>query len=70
MSVRTLNWLKFGSLVSLTFALGLLFAGALDFPGASAQQSTGAPPVTQAPRRASPSSAPSRSRMSWRRSPR
>ena len=48
MSVRTLNWLKFGSLVSLTFALGLLFAGALDFPGASAQQSTGAPPTTQA----------------------
>jgi serine protease Do len=45
MSVRTLNWLKFGSLVSLTFALGLLFAGALDFPGASAQQSVGAPPV-------------------------
>ena len=32
MSVRTLNWLKFGGLVILAFALGLLFAGLLDLP--------------------------------------
>ena len=30
MSVRSLNWLKFGGLVTLAFALGLLFAGLLD----------------------------------------
>ena len=29
MSVRSLNWLKFGGLVALAFALGLLFAGLL-----------------------------------------
>ena len=39
MSVRTRNWLKFGSLVGLAFALGLLFAGVLDLPGASEAQS-------------------------------
>ena len=27
MSARSLNWLKFGGLVALAFALGLLFAG-------------------------------------------
>jgi serine protease Do len=32
MSVRTMNWLKFGGLVTLAFALGLLFAGLLDLP--------------------------------------
>ena len=32
MSVRSLNWLKFGALVALAFALGLLFAGLLDLP--------------------------------------
>ena len=47
MSVRSLNWLKFGGLVALAFALGLLFAGLLDLPrsGAAqqlAQQSSGA----------------------------
>jgi serine protease Do len=39
MSVRTRNWLKFGSLVGLAFLLGLLFAGALKLPGASQAQS-------------------------------
>ena len=29
MSARSLNWLKFGGLVALAFALGLLFAGLL-----------------------------------------
>ena len=32
MSVRSQNWLKFGGLVALAFALGLLFAGLLDLP--------------------------------------
>ena len=32
MSDRSLNWLKFGGLVSLAFVLGLLFAGLLDLP--------------------------------------
>jgi serine protease Do len=48
MSVRTRNWLKFGSLVGLAFALGLLFAGVLNLPGTSeAQSQTGLLP--QAP---------------------
>ena len=38
MSVRTLNWLKFGGLVTLAFALGLLFAGLLDLPDRSMAQ--------------------------------
>ncbi len=38
MSVRSLNWLKFGGLVGLAFVLGLLFAGLLDLPAASAAQ--------------------------------
>ena len=42
MSVRTQNWMKFGSLVILAFALGLLFAGLLDLPTrSSAQQTSG-----------------------------
>lgn len=42
MSVRTQNWMKFGSLVILAFALGLLFAGLLDLPTrSSAQQPSG-----------------------------
>jgi serine protease Do len=38
MSARTLNWLKFGGLVTLAFALGLLFAGLLDLPTRSSAQ--------------------------------
>jgi len=38
MSVRSLNWLKFGGLVGLAFVLGLLFAGLLDLPRTSAAQ--------------------------------
>ena len=34
MSARSLNWLKFGGLVALAFALGLLFAGLSTFPAA------------------------------------
>jgi serine protease Do len=38
MSVRSLNWLKFGGLVGLAFVLGLLFAGLLDLPKDSLAQ--------------------------------
>ena len=38
MSERSLNWLKFGGLVSLAFVLGLLFAGLLDLPHSSLAQ--------------------------------
>jgi serine protease Do len=38
MSVRTMNWLKFGGLVTLAFALGLLFAGLLDLPSRTSAQ--------------------------------
>ncbi len=56
MSVRTMNWLKFGGLVTLAFALGLLFAGLLDLPSRStaqervrtAIQPTQAPSIPQA----------------------
>jgi serine protease Do len=41
MSARSLNWLKFGSLVALAFALGLLFAGLLDLPNRSSAQQQG-----------------------------
>ncbi len=45
MSVRTLNWLKFGSLVTLAFALGLLFAGLLDLPSRGVAQERAQAPV-------------------------
>src|SRR5262249_2684720 len=45
MSVRTLNWLKFGGLVALAFALGLLFAGLLDLPRRTAAQQPAPPAV-------------------------
>ena len=52
MSSRSLNWLKFGGLVALAFALGLLFAGLLDLPSRSSAQEShlavAIPPV-QAP---------------------
>src|SRR5216117_2062137 len=38
MSARSLNCLKFGGLVALAFALGLLFAGLLDLPNRSSAQ--------------------------------
>jgi serine protease Do len=43
MSVRSLNWLKFGALVSLAFALGLLFAGLLDLPRSGFAQQAARP---------------------------
>jgi serine protease Do len=46
MSERSMNWLKFGGLVSLAFVLGLLFAGLLDLPHNSlAQESRGGTPA-------------------------
>ena len=38
MSARSLNWLKFGSLVALAFALGLFFAGLANSPSTGAAQ--------------------------------
>jgi len=43
MSVRSLNWLKFGALIGFAFILGLVFASLLDLPTASEAQS----PVTK-----------------------
>lgn len=40
MSTRTRNWIKFGGLVGLAFALGLMFAGVLNFPISGAAQQT------------------------------
>ena len=48
MSDRSLNWLKFGGLVSLAFVLGLLFAGLLDLPRTSSAQSDRSVPAHQA----------------------
>ncbi len=40
MSARSLNWLKFGSLIALAFSLGLFFAGLVDSPSVGAAQQT------------------------------
>jgi serine protease Do len=47
MSDRSLNWLKFGGLVSLAFVLGLLFAGLLDLPASSVAQIGRTTPASQ-----------------------
>jgi serine protease Do len=47
MSARSLNWLKFGGLVALAFALGLLFAGLLDLPSRSTAQQQGHAAIAQ-----------------------
>ena len=49
MSVRSLNWLKFGALVSLAFALGLLFAGLLDLPRSGFAQQPATRPAAITP---------------------
>src|ERR671928_591974 len=49
MSARSLNWLKFGGLVALAFALGLLFAGLLDLPNRSSAQQQGRQATAIAP---------------------
>jgi serine protease Do len=60
MSARSLNWLKFGGLVALAFALGLLFAGLLDLPNRSSAQQEGrhATAIAQVPRPAIPAARP------------
>jgi serine protease Do len=60
MSARSLNWLKFGGLVALAFALGLLFAGLLDLPNRSSAQEQGhlATPIAQVPAPSIPAARP------------
>ena len=60
MSARSLNWLKFGGLVALAFALGLLFAGLLDLPNRSSAQEQGrqASAIAQVPAPSIPAARP------------
>jgi serine protease Do len=59
MSSRSLNWLKFGGLVALAFALGLLFAGLLDLPNrTSAQEQARQASITQVPTPSIPAARP------------
>ncbi|MEP6472763.1 MAG: trypsin-like peptidase domain-containing protein [Gemmatimonadota bacterium] len=51
MSSRTLNWLKFGGLVSLAFVLGLFFAGLLNLPSRSSAQERAIPASVSSARR-------------------
>ena len=58
MSARSLNWLKFGGLVALAFALGLLFAGLLDLPSRSSAQQTRNAALPQVPTPTIPAARP------------
>jgi serine protease Do len=58
MSARSLNWLKFGGLVALAFALGLLFAGLLDLPSHSSAQQTRSAALPQVPAPTIPAARP------------
>jgi serine protease Do len=59
MSARSLNWLKFGGLVALAFALGLLFAGLLDLPNrSSAQEQARQAAIAQVPAPSIPAARP------------
>lgn len=60
MSARSLNWLKFGGLVALAFALGLLFAGLLDLPNRSSaqEQARAATAIAQVPTPSIPAARP------------
>jgi serine protease Do len=60
MSSRSLNWLKFGGLVALAFALGLLFAGLLDLPNRTAAQEQGrqVTPIAKVPPPSIPAALP------------
>jgi serine protease Do len=60
MSARSLNWLKFGGLVALAFALGLLFAGLLDLPNRSSaqEQARAATAIAQVPAPSIPAARP------------
>jgi serine protease Do len=60
MSARSLNWLKFGGLVALAFALGLLFAGLLDLPnrGSAQEQARQASAIAPVPAPSIPAARP------------
>jgi len=60
MSARSLNWLKFGGLVALAFALGLLFAGLLDLPNRTSAQVEAhqGSPIAQVPAPSIPAAKP------------
>jgi serine protease Do len=60
MSSRSLNWLKFGGLVALAFALGLLFAGLLDLPnrGSAQEQARQASAIAPVPAPSIPAARP------------
>jgi serine protease Do len=58
MSARSLNWLKFGGLVALAFALGLLFAGLLDLPNRSSAQEQARQAIAQVPSPSIPAARP------------
>src|SRR3989440_393561 len=60
MTVRTRDWLKFGSLVAIAFVLGLAFASSLDLPkkGGAAEPLVAAQQTTAPPRSPLPAAKP------------
>ncbi|MEO8225529.1 MAG: Do family serine endopeptidase [Gammaproteobacteria bacterium] len=58
MSARSLNWLKFGGLVALAFALGLLFAGLLDLPNRGSAQEQARQAIAPVPAPSIPAARP------------
>src|SRR3989454_11356586 len=60
MTVRTRDWLKFGSLVAIAFVLGLAFASSLELPkkGGAAEPLLPAQPTTAPPRSPLPAAKP------------
>src|SRR2546430_15359539 len=60
MTVRTRDWLKFGSLVAIAFVLGLAFASSLDLPkkGGAAESLLAAQQTTAPPRPPLPGAKP------------
>src|SRR2546426_3847537 len=60
MTVRTRDWLQFGSLVAIAFVLGLAFASSLDLPkkGGAAEPLAAAQQTTAPPRSPLPAAKP------------
>src|SRR5437879_12224941 len=60
MTVRTRDWLQFGSLVAIAFVLGLAFASSLDLPkkGGAAEPMVAAQQTTAPPRSPLPAAKP------------
>src|SRR2546428_12147903 len=60
MTVRTRDWLQFGSLVAIAFVLGLAFASSLDLPkkGGAAEALAAAQQTTAPPRSPLPAAKP------------